>query len=367
MKVGSLLLRVVLWAAANSAAGAAIGFAIAAFREGELDTRIIWVSVLFGNVVGFTAILSAVYLFPRLRGLPTPVRIALQPLTLIFTSVVGTAMVIQTYPLFFLHEFRTALRIFIVNGVVATIVGTVLFSYESMRARLAESLRIVEEVRLKEADLRAQAARAQLAALQAQIKPHFFFNTLNTISALVLEDPDRAEETITRLADLFRYTLRTTGPSLVPFEEEVRFVEKYLAIERARFGDRLAVSFEVGPACDQVPVPGLILQPIVENAIVHGIAPRAKGGTVRVAARRRSGFLEITVEDDGAGASDASRIFRDGHGLSNVRERLATLYGAEGAIEVGRSEGGGARVFLRFPIEPPTTAGASSSAFAVRS
>src|SRR6185436_16364466 len=128
----------------------------------------------------------------------------------------------------------------VVNGVVATIVGTLLFSYEAMRARLRESLRVLEEVRLKESELRAQAARAQLAALQAQIKPHFFFNTLNTISALVLEDPDRAEETITRLADLFRYTLRTTGPSLVPFEEEVRFVEKYLAIERARFGDRLA-------------------------------------------------------------------------------------------------------------------------------
>lgn len=353
MKLRALLLRVLLWTAANSAAGAAIGLAIAAFREGQLDGRIIWVSVLFGNVVGFTAILSAAYLFPRYLALPVPVRLLLQVATLLGGSVFGTGVVITIYPLFFLHEFRTAIRIFFVNGVVATIVGIVLFSYETMRARLAESLRIVEEVRLREAEARTQAARAQLAALQAQIKPHFFFNTLNTISSLVEEDPERAEETITMLADLFRYTLRTTGAMLVPFREEVAFVEKYLAIERARFGERLGASISLGPACGEVPVPGLVLQPIVENAVAHGIAPRSKGGAVRIDARRRTGFLEIEVEDDGPGPGPPDRAFRPGHGLAIVRDRLNTLYPGEGTIEILAREGGGTRVLLRLPVAPP--------------
>jgi hypothetical protein len=185
----TLPLRVLLWCLANSAAGAAIGFAIAAFQEGSLDRQVIWISILFGNVVGFTAIISAVYLFPRFVDLPSPLQLILQIGTLLGGSVLGTAVVIQIYPLFLLHEYRTALRVFVVNGVVATIVGTLLFSYEAMRARLRESLRVLEEVRLKESELRAQAARAQLAALQARIKPHFFFNTLNTISSLVAEDP----------------------------------------------------------------------------------------------------------------------------------------------------------------------------------
>ena len=355
MRIRALLLRVLLWTAANSAAGAATGLAIAAFSEGPLDGRIIWVSVLFGNVVGFTAILSAVYLFPRYLALPVPARLVLQVATLLGGSVAGTGIVIIIYPLFFLHEFRTAIRIFAVNGVVATIVGIVLFSYETMRAQLAESLRIVEQVRLREAEARAQAARAQLAALQAQIKPHFFFNTLNTISALVEEDPERAEETITLLADLFRYTLRTTGGTLVSFRDEVAFVEKYLSIERARFGERLGVSIEVGPACAEVPVPGLVLQPIVENAVVHGIAPRARGGTVRISARRLAGVLRVVVEDDGPGPASLDRIFRPGHGLSNVRERLVTLYAGEGGLEIGPREEGGTRVTLRLPVTPPWT------------
>jgi sensor histidine kinase YesM len=347
------LLRVGLWAAANSVAGALIGLAIAAFQEGSLDARIIWVSVLFGNVVGFTAIVSAVYVFPRYLVLPAPARFLLQAATLVGVSILGTGIVVLSYPLFFLHEFRTAIRIFAVNGVVATIVGMVLFSYETMRARLAESLRIVEEVRLKEADLRAQAARAQLAALQAQIKPHFFFNTLNTISALVEDDPERAEETIARLADLFRYTLRTTGTSLVPFGDEVGFVEKYLEIERARFGERLGVAIDLGPACADVPVPGLMLQPVVENAVVHGIAPRARGGAIRIEARRRMGILEVDVVDDGPGPGAADRIFSAGHGLANVRERIRTLYGEEGSLSIDRGEAGGTRVRFRLPVTPP--------------
>lgn len=366
MRSPSLPARLLLWTAANSAAGAAIGLAIAAFREGALDPRIIWVSVLFGNVVGFTAILSAVYFFPRYVVLPTPVRLVLQVATLLGVSVLGTGIVIAIYPLFFLHEFRTAIRILIVNGVVATIVGTLLFSYETMRERLAESLRIVEEVRLKEEQLRAQAARAELTALQARINPHFFFNTLNTISSLVAEDPERAEETISLLADLFRYTLKTSGARLVPFRDEVRFVEKYLSIEVARFGERLAWSFSIGRGCEDVPVPGLILQPIVENAVIHGIAPRAAGGALLVRAEVRGEWMEIEVANDGAAADPSAEYFQPGHGLSNVRDRIASLYAGEGGIAILPREGGGTSVRVRIPLRyAPSAANGSATDAAV--
>ena len=351
-------IRIVLWTLANSAAGAAIGLAVAAFREGALDPRIIWVSVLFGNVVGFTAILSAVYFFPRYLTLPTPVRLFLQVTTLVSVSVLGTGIVIAIYPLFFLHEFRTAIRILIVNGVVATIVGTLLFSYENMRERLAESLRVLEEVRLKEADLRAQAARAELAALQARINPHFLFNTLNVISSLVADDPDGAEEMITLLADLFRYTLRTSGARLVPFQDEVLFVQKYLSIEKARFGERLRTSFEISDGCGDVQVPGLILQPIVENAVLHGIGPKAGGGLVRVRASMRSDDLEIEVSDDGTSRASYDAFFQEGHALTNVRDRIATLYSGGGRIAIAPRPGGGTNVTLRLPARAPLAVGA---------
>ena len=349
MKRYGLPIRILLWTAANSASGAAIGLAIAAFREGDLDPRILWVSVLFGNVVGFTAILSAVYFFPRYLLLPTPVRLILQVATLLGVSILGTGIVILIYPLFFLHEFRTAIRILIVNGVVATIVGTLLFSYETMRERLAESLRVLEDVRLKEADLRAQAARAELTALQARINPHFFFNTLNTISSLVAEDPDGAEEIVSLLADLFRYTLRTSGTALVPFADEVAFVETYLSIERARFGGRLSSSFEIDPSCAEALVPGLVLQPLVENAVQHAIAPRAAGGAVAVRARVRAGMLQIDVADDGSPDRPHERFFEEGHGLANVRDRIANLYSGAGAITIAARAGGGTVVTLRLP------------------
>ena len=355
MKI-SLPFRILLWALANSAAGAAIGFAIAAFREGSLDGQVIWISILFGNVVGFTAIISAVYLFPRFVKLPTLVQLVLQTGTLLGGSVLGTAVVIQLYPLFLLHEYRTALRIIVVNGVVATIVGTLLFSYEAMRARLRESLRVLEEVRLKESELRTQAARAQLAALQARIKPHFFFNTLNTISALLAEDPAKADEVVQTLAGLFRYTFKAAHADAVTLGEELEFVEGYLAVEKARFGDRLKVAWSVDPDARAARVPGLVLQPLVENAVGHGIAPAPGGGTVRISGRVLGGRVVVEVEDDGVGlAAEGISLIREDHGLGNVRKRVASASRGEGELQLlpaSRGRGALARIVLPYVPAP---------------
>jgi LytS/YehU family sensor histidine kinase len=259
--------------------------------------------------------------------------------------------VLYLFPLFVLHDLRQSLAVTALNGVLAIVVGSVVYAYEGQRLRLAESLREVEEVRLVEARLREEAARAELAALQARINPHFFFNTLNTISALLPDAPAAAEEMVLRLAELFRYTFRVADAGPVPLSEELDFIRGYLEIERARFGGRLRVAWEVDPAARDARVPGLLLQPLVENAVAHGIAPLARGGTVTIRAGREDGRLAVEVEDDGAGVGTADLdLVRDDHGLGNVRRRLDALFGSQATLRIlPGPEGRGTRARIAMP------------------
>lgn len=348
-----LALQFLLWAACNTAAGTATGLAVAAFRREGFEPTILWISVLFANVIGFTVLLTSVVLFPRLRGLAAAARALLLGLALLTGSVAGTALVLYLYPLFVLRDIRQTVAVAGVNGLIALALGGMVHAYEGLRWRLAETLREVEEVRLVEARLQEQAARAELAALQARINPHFFFNTLNTISSLIEDDPDRAGDVVQSLADLFRYTFRVADSGPVPLSEELRFVDGYLAVERARFGERLRVAFDVTDEARAVRVPGLILQPLVENAVGHGIAPVASGGTVRISGHVDAGRLRVEVADDGAGLAAApAKRDGEGHGLSNVRRRLQTLYrgAAEVTIEPG-PDGRGTVATLVLPAE----------------
>src|SRR5205085_9800216 len=177
---------------------------------------------------------------------------------------------------------------------------------------------------LEQASLKAQLAEAQLKALKMQLQPHFLFNTLHSISSLVLEDPATANAMIARLGDFLRLTLDHSEDQLVTLQEEAEFLRCYLEIEEVRFGDRLSVDFKMEPAALPAQVPHLILQPIVENALVHGIAPRATHGHVRIAARQDDGYLQIEVEDNGAGVTREGADKR-GLGLSNVRARLSEI------------------------------------------
>jgi hypothetical protein len=346
-------LQVLLWAAGNSLAGAAVGTAVGLLGRDRFEPTVVWIGVIFGNVVGFTVLLTSTLLPPRLRSVGPVLRVALVGLALFSGAVAGTALAFYLFPLFVLRDLRQALIIGAINAVVALAVGSVVHVYEALRWRLAESLREVEEVRLREARLREQAARAELSALQARINPHFFFNTLNTISALVEDDPQAASEIVETLAELFRYTFKAAGSRPVHLEEEVDFVRRYLRIEQARFGDRLAVVHELEADALRVPVPGLILQPLVENAVGHGIAPLRRGGTVRIAARLEGDDLVVEVSDDGRGlgaqASGGSPL-TPGHGLDNVRQRLQTLYGEGGRLSLEPGPGGrGAVATLRLP------------------
>jgi len=206
----------------------------------------------------------------------------------------------------------------------------------------------------RERQLTELAATAQLAALRAQINPHFLFNSLNSIAQLIHSDPDAAETCVERLADMFRYILRRAEKEFVPLAEELEMTEAYLAIERARFGDRLQVETQIDPRSLHEQIPNLILQPLVENAIKHGLSHKLGGGRVRIAASVGDGLLELTVGDDGVGmpGPTLAAVYERGVGLRNLRDRLAHLYGPAHLPEITSTPGGGTRVRLRLPVRP---------------
>jgi len=201
------------------------------------------------------------------------------------------------------------------------------------------------------AQLQTQLAEAQLEALQRQLHPHFLFNTLNTISALMHRDVHAADEMLVQLSDLLRLTLDRIGTQQVALKDEVDFLVKYLEIEQTRFGDRLQVNIDVDPELLDAPVPNLILQPLVENSLRHGIGPRVGVGKVDVTASHADGFLTLAVRDNGVGLSpDKLDAFHSGVGLSNTRSRLENLYGDRQRFEFQTPPGGGLLVTIVIPM-----------------
>ncbi|HLB85681.1 MAG TPA: sensor histidine kinase, partial [Steroidobacteraceae bacterium] len=204
---------------------------------------------------------------------------------------------------------------------------------------------------LDSAHLETRLVEAQLQALQRQLHPHFLFNTLNTISALMHRDVDAADATIARLSDLLRMSLQRVGVQEVPLKEELDFLSKYLEIEQTRFRDRLTVVFDVEAETLHALVPNLLLQPLVENAIKHGIGPRPTPGQIAVRARVNGAMLELDVQDNGVGLS-AARLtdFNRGVGLSNTRSRLDHLYGSLHRFEFRQPAEGGLLVCIAIPM-----------------
>jgi LytS/YehU family sensor histidine kinase len=200
--------------------------------------------------------------------------------------------------------------------------------------------------------LEAQLAQAQLHALKMQLHPHFLFNTLNGISGLVRDGSNKAAvRMIAGLSDLLRHTLDTEAQQEVPLRRELEFLELYLDIQQMRFPDRLRVRMEVAPETLDAQVPNLILQPLVENAVRHGIAPRAAPGTVGISARRDDSLLEIKVYDDGPGLRPNTRTGEGGGiGLANTRARLAQLYGTGHRFDVRDRPEGGVEATLVVPF-----------------
>lgn len=226
-----------------------------------------------------------------------------------------------------------------------------------MVAGLSYSIRAHGRVRAQEtaaADARLMAQQAQLVALRAQINPHFLFNALHSVGALVTSDPARADRALECLGDLLRYALGAENE--VPFSHEWKFTQDYLAFEHLRLGERLRVDAAAGDEVMAVMVPPLILQPLVENAVRHGIADRAEGGRIGLRAAGEEGQLVLRVSDDGGGYTEGPG---DGLGLTSVRRRLAALYGEQASVTIESSPDGFV-VTVALPLTSATDVGSAA-------
>lgn len=213
---------------------------------------------------------------------------------------------------------------------------------QELRARAhATERRALEE--------RQAALRAQIEAIQSRTNPHFLFNALNTIASLIPENAKLAETTLERLADILRYALQSSRLSEVALSDELRMLEDYLGVQKARFGERLQYSIEIEPGLEAVKLPPLLLQPLVENAVLHGVAERRAGGRVRLRVARHEGRVEVRVDDDGPGPGSSTHK-GSGTSLEDLRARLRLLYGPLGDLLTEKNALGGFTARLILPI-----------------
>ncbi|MFL6332494.1 MAG: sensor histidine kinase [Pyrinomonadaceae bacterium] len=246
-----------------------------------------------------------------------------------FGDVAEAVMSVMRNPGFFLN--------FVTNGFVVY-AGILAFNQAANYSR-----------KYRDREFRLQ--QAQLQVLRMQLHPHFLFNTLNAVAALIHENPRAADRVVTQLSDLLRLSLAGGQVQEVTLKEELDFLRKYVEIQRTLLQERLEVSFQIEPGALDASVPSMVLQPLVENSIRHGIASRARGGRVEVTAHREGGTLRLSVRDDGVGLAAAGQNGGSGLGLSNTRARLARLYGSEQSFELRAGKGGGAEVTLSIPFK----------------
>jgi signal transduction histidine kinase len=216
---------------------------------------------------------------------------------------------------------------------------------------------------IRESRLETDLARAQLDMLRLEIQPHFLFNTLNAVCALIrLKANDRALEMLVGLSELMRHTLGRSGEHLVPLDVEVDFIKRYVSLQQARFGDRLQVTYDIADGCRTVEVPSFLLQPIVENALRHGVGGVSRACRIQVrSALHEDGTLQVSIEDDGLGLAPGFSLDRDARtGLGNIRARLQRLYGPGALLTVAARPGGGAITEVRVPRRRAMAPGATA-------
>ena len=347
------LVRIALTDTAYALGGSALALGLLSYLHGQL---LPWWALLCGllGAVALRRVVGQIY-----AGFPSFLR---SPLDLGVASIgvfLGVWATLARFPLpYWLFKWREAAALFAAAALLGLGIAAVVYTHRRLQ-------REIEEREARMAALREAALRARLRALQAQINPHFLFNALNSLAELVHGDPDEAEQLVGDLAHLLRYSLRSSAEGLVPLGNELEATQRYLRLERARLGDRLKVQFDVAEEANGVAVPGLVLQPLVENAVGHAVAPRPEGGSIRVEAAVNEDELRIVVEDDGPGLDDDQlRRYRSeargdgpvgtggaGGGLANVQQRLALSTGGE--LRVSRRSEGGTCVQLLVPTHGP--------------
>jgi len=261
--------------------------------------------------------------------------------TLLFTATVGSLAAALLLCFFGLYpsshiwpEFQGSISFAIV---ITLVVGLSITSYKTMRFRLQAAQLEVRTKQVEQERAYKLLAEAQLSSLESRIHPHFLFNTLNSIAALIPSDPQRAEDTVGKLASLLRFSLGAQHHGMVSLKQELKIVRDYLEIEKTRFGARLTYEIAVPEEMEDLSVPPLALQSLVENSIKHVVSKRTHGSSIWVSGTNESGRIRLEVADDGPGFTMESITHE--HGLGNLRARLELLFATEGKLEVAREDG----------------------------
>ena len=273
--------------------------------------------------------LAEAFVFPRFERFPRGKKLTFRLISSLFTHIAGWLLpiwitgVIIGYSLF-RWQFIMWLGIFIGVVIITHSLHTLVSFYRELREK-----DVLEE------KLKTLAAQAELKALRAQINPHFLFNSLNTIASLINSDPSKAEENVERLADIFRYALSASEKEFVTLRDELEFIESYLEIERARFGERLQISRNIPSEIMTVTIPSLVLQPLVENSIKHGSGENGKM-SIEITGQVDGDIIRFAIKDKGRGIPDHIKkgIYTGGAGLRNVSERLRKVYGEPYGLEM---------------------------------
>jgi two-component system, LytTR family, sensor histidine kinase AlgZ len=297
-------------------------------------------SLIYSAVIGVpSAILVTwiAYHFPRRHKrllLPALAGVLLITAT---TGCLGAGIIFQIVRIVprseYWFEFRSS---FPFAAVITLVTGLSITSFETLRHRLQSATLELRTREVEQERANKLVAEARLSSLESRIHPHFLFNTLNSIAALIPSDPKRAEDTVGKLASLLRFSLNANQASLVPLAQEIKIVRDYLEIERTRFGMRLRYEIEIPEGLEAIKVPPLALQSLVENCIKHVVAQRAEGATIRVTASREDGRVRLQVMDDGPGFS--LEAITPEHGLGNLIARLQLLFGERAQLELSRKD-----------------------------
>jgi two-component system LytT family sensor kinase len=306
-------------------------------------------SFVFSSCIGLSIQAIIILMYKRLQRLSTIRRLAVQFGIYLMAGFAGTEIgyFILRYAWYGgALDVGGHIRLLALNLILATVFGSAAAIYISLRSTAERMSRTLREKEINEERLERLKTRAELDALQAKINPHFLFNTLNSIASLIPEDPAAAESTVEKLSELFRYTLQRSGNSTVKLSEELEIVRSYLEIEKVRFGDRLKFDIRSDESLNDFQIPPLLIQPLVENSIKHGIASETGGGSVEVDARRDGVSCLITVTDSGKGI--ASTGDDAGFGLKSIRERLNLVYGARAGLRV---QEGSSTVQITVPMD----------------
>ncbi|HYL78619.1 MAG TPA: histidine kinase [Bryobacteraceae bacterium] len=297
-------------------------------------------ALVYANCIGVLSELSLPRLWLLVCGFRPWVRWTLAFTAMFAAAVVGSmisGLVLVMFgwlkPDVYWIEFSGSVKIAIF---ITFVTGGTISLYESMRARLDETTLQLRTKELERERALKLATEAQLASLESRIHPHFLFNTLNSISSLIPEDPARAERLIEQMAALLRFSLDANQAGLVPLASELKIVADYLEIERARFGDRLRYRMDISGDLEGTRVPPLSVQTLVENSVKFAIAPSRAGGEICIAGARDNGQLRLEVSDEGPAFTLESSP--KGHGLDNLKGRLATLYGDHAALTLQRRD-----------------------------